>query len=621
MRHNQLFKWMILASLCLFLFIGSPLHAQTQDTFKIKNKTRIKDTLDIYKRIQKSANKYKFTRFIYSTIFIDPAPLKYDKKPLSDAQIVKDPNLVFEGKIIRKITITILDPFGYSANDTSQESINSLQKLGNSVHILSQKRVVQNRLLFKSYDKVFLAKIRESERLLRTANFINDAKIYINASLPLSDSVDIKIRVQDKWTIDPSISIGTTSASIRLRDKNLLGMGHTFDQKFKYDLNSGSQYNNNYIISNIRNTFISANANYFTKKYNQNLGIQFDRPFYSIFTKYAGGASVNKTWGTFLYTDSLEKHTKLNYINMDFWFARGFTIPVSKHNIRTGVRLIAAIRYANLQFQQRPTFNIDTNKSNAHNALYLGSFGLSFRKYYKDQYIYRFGANEDVPEGLLVQALYGYYQKEFTGIWKYRGLEISQGKHIPHFGYISANVNYGTLFQNAKNKNSTLTAGIYYFSNLSLENKWYIRQFVNLKYIQGFNKSPLERITLRSDEMFGFRSGILVGTTKMLLNLSTVMYAPYNLIGFKFAPVVLIGLGMLETRPKSIFTSKIYQSYALGLLIRNESLLNSSFEITGGMYPNLPDQSHAVYKLNPVVSFTLRVMSFAISKPNMVVFE
>ena len=81
---------------------------------------------------------------------------------------------------------------------------------------------------------------------------------------------------------------------------------------------------------------------------------------------------------------------------------------------------------------------------------------------------------------------------------------------------------------------------------------------------------------------------------------------------------MLIGYGMLESDSVKLLNSKIFQSYAIGLLIRNENLLNASFEITYGFYPNLPDNNKAFYRFNPAISFTLKVKSFAISKPDVV---
>ncbi len=218
-------------------FVTSSAKAQIRKPIQIKIDKN--DTLKFYKNIKKVAYKHKFTKFVFHAIFVDPAPLKYDKKPLSDKQKSYDPNLKFSGSIIRSIEVIVLDPFGYSANDTSRIFVNPLQNAANKTHIKTNRWVVKNRLLFKKNESVELLKITESERLLRQARYINDARIFLTNRDEKTDSVDILVIVHDKWTIDPSISAGSTGGTIRLRDKNLLGMGHTFEQKIGYKTSTG----------------------------------------------------------------------------------------------------------------------------------------------------------------------------------------------------------------------------------------------------------------------------------------------------------------------------------------------------------------------------------------------
>ncbi len=603
-------------------FVTSSAKAQIRKPIQIKIDKN--DTLKFYKNIKKVAYKHKFTKFVFHAIFVDPAPLKYDKKPLSDKQKSDDPNLKFSGSIIRSIEVIVLDPFGYSANDTSRIFVNPLQNAANKTHIKTNRWVVKNRLLFKKNESVELLKITESERLLRQARYINDARIFLTNRDEKTDSVDILVIVHDKWTIDPSISAGSTGGTIRLRDKNLLGMGHTFEQKIGYNTSTGYSLSGNYNFSNIRNTYIASDFFYYNSKITTELGVSLERSFYSPLTKYAGGLLFMKTWGTFNLYDSIKAANttyNLDFINSDIWVAKSYRPTKGKSITSRSTNIIGALRYANKWYQAKPDYSIDTAKTNFNSSLYLGSLGYSLRKYYKDQFIYRFGANEDVPEGLMIQMVYGYLNKSTEVSRKYSGIEVSQGKHYPKIGYLSGTISYGTFYKSGEKNNSTFNTGFYYFSDLSLQRKWYVRQFVSGKFTNGFNKPITERITLNAREMFGFNAGTLTGTGKLILNFETVAYAPYNIIGFKFAPVAFIGLGMLQTEATKLFESKIYQSYSIGLLVRNESLLNSSFEITFGAFPNQPGFNKAVYKLNPVTSFTLKVRTFEISKPSPVGYE
>ncbi len=615
-------KISILKIIIIFGIVFHSAHAfsQTRDSVSYKSH----DTLAVYKKLKKAFYKRKFTTLLYDAVFVDPAPKQYDDKPLSDKQKEEDPKKIFEKKIIRTIQITVYDPFGYSVIDTTREAINSFQKLANHYHHTTRHRTIRNNLLFHKNEEVDLLKINESERLLRATGYVNDALIYFT-NVPNTDSVDINVVVQDRWAVDAPVNLSFTSGSGTLRDRNFLGFGQTLEQFGGYDSRSGDyQFSGAYIIENIKKTFIKSSVYYNTTKDVTQVGVALERPFYSVTTKWAGGINVQKNWGVYKYTDTTEKvdyRYHLDNVYTDVWIGRSFNPGFGKPSNRPGTNIIVAGRYINSKFQNRPSFKIDTNKINVNTELEIFSLGFSLRKYYKDQFIYRFGANEDVPEGALIQILYGALHKELTGYRYYSGFELSYGLHLDGLGYISASATYGTFYNKFVHNNGTINAGFYYFSHLMKNSKWYFRQFINYKYVAGFNKLPTERITLRPEELYGFNNGTLTGTSKMILNLEAVTYAPYNIIGFRFAPLILVGFGMLESNEHLLMQSPVYQAYALGLLLRNENLLNSSFQITYGFYPNLPDDNKTWGKFNPVLSFSLKIHTFTISKPTAVVYE
>ena len=580
------------------------------------------DTLKFYKKIKKASYKHKYTKLLYHAIFVDPAPRKYEEKPLSDQQKVEDPNVKYVGKYIREIAVMVYDPFGYSVNDTTRKITNPYQKLGNKYHITTRHHILKNLLLFQVDDTVDLLKVSESARILREARYINDARIYILKAADGSDRVDVRVVVHDRWTVDAPISGGTTGGHVTLRDRNLGGSGQTYEQYIGYTIPSNYyDYRGKYTIANIKRSFVGSEVFYNTTRDKTQTGFSFNRPFFSALAMWAGGIEGKKTWESYPYMDSVDgsapylKKVPLAYIDYDTWVAMSYKPGTGKRKNRRVSNIIIAVRYAGKRFQSRPSFLIDTNMINSNESLYLGSIGFSLSKYYTDQYIFRFGANEDIPEGLMVQLFYGLRERQDIGIRYYTGFSIARGKHLENIGYLSGNASYGTFYNKSVANNATLNLGITYFSDLLRSHKWYYRQFIYFKYVYGINKLPYDKITLRPEELYGFANGSLLGSSKLLLNLEGVTYAPYNLIGFKIAPLALIGFGMLQTDYFKLWKSPVYQAYAVGLLIRNENLLTSSFEVSYGIYPNLPDANKHFYKFNPVVSFKLKVSGFDVSKP------
>ena len=82
--------------------------------------------------------------------------------------------------------------------------------------------------------------------------------------------------------------------------------------------------------------------------------------------------------------------------------------------------------------------------------------------------------------------------------------------------------------------------------------------------------------------------------------------------------LILAGFGLLRTEHYPLLKGPVFQSYAIGLLLRNENLLNASFQVSMGIYPGL--DGHPL-KLNPSLSFSVKFRSFSIPKPSVISYD
>src|SRR5687767_3110063 len=107
-----------------------------------------KDSLRVYKKIKKAAYKYRLTQLAFDAMFRNPEPREYPVQPVVPAnQKHVNPYLLFPGKYIRKIHVTVLDPFGNSVNDTVRRKVDFFQRAGNRMHVTTRRWIVLNRLL------------------------------------------------------------------------------------------------------------------------------------------------------------------------------------------------------------------------------------------------------------------------------------------------------------------------------------------------------------------------------------------------------------------------------------------------------------------------------------------
>lgn len=581
-----------------------------------------KDPQEVYKKIKRFAYKRKFTTLVYNSVFVDPQPNEYPSAPATKNEgKVVNPYLKYSGKTIRKIKIVVYDPFGYSVNDTLPRPINTMQKISNRAHVTTRHWVIDNKLLFKRNDTINALSLSESERLLRQSVYINDARIYIS---PLNDgdSVDVNVIVQDKWAITMPAEATDIGANARFRNYNLFGSGQQFEQFARFTRPNSLDFSGSYTFSNIDHSYISSQLYYVNNKDLTLTGVSFDRPFFSPLAQWAGGLSVSESFGTFYYKDALtlqEKRTELDNLYYDTWIGKSIKVSDKRTFFDQSTNIIVGERFYGNTFQHRPSFAIDPLRLNLNNQTVVGNVGFAVQQFYKDKYIYRFGANEDVPEGLIMQVIYGATQKEFAPLKYYLGGELARSKHYD-FGYLSTTFSYGMFFNRYMPNDITNNLRLYYFSDLFRIGRWYLREFVNYNLVYGINKAANEKTTLTADDLYGFNSGTLAGNTKSVLDIETVAYAPYNLVGFKFAPVLLAGFGMIDNQQQNLLKSNLYQGYSLGLMVRNENLLSSTFQVSFGLYPFQPGGGNYVLKYNPVTSFTLRVRAFSVSKPSFIGF-
>ena len=601
-----------IAVLPCLLALAGPLYAQD-----------VPDTTEtIYEKIERFSEKRKVTRWIHSAIFVPPD--KHEKPPAPALPARRtNPYAKYKGRIVRHILIDVSDPFGYTVEDTAIQTTNGLQRLGNRLHAKSRPRIIRNLLLVRPYDKLDPLKIVESERILRTSPAINDARITVRPIGLKKDSVDLVVRVLDRWSIDVGADGDLTSANGRVTERNLLGLGHELDQRATFDiLDRSLEWRGHHRVYNIGNSYISSFASYYITQPQDHLSLSLDRPFYSPLARWAGGIYLGKHW---IRTPIAYEHDipiafqRIDPVNFDTWVARSF--PLEKDGPESGrvSSIVVGSRIALTRYDQRPPAGDDVNGIYRRNTLFLTGIGLSQRQYYKERYLFRFGLTEDVPEGLLLRFIAGMQKREGQANIPYLGAELARGRNYEGFGYLSYEIAYGSFLGTNGIFDGTFRGGFTYFSELATLGRWHVRQFVRFGSVMGFSKPTYSsRLNLNVQNMYGFESYQLSGTHRTILNFETVGYAPWDLIGFKVAPVLLMGFGVLDEETRPYLSGTVHSSFTLGLLVRNERLLMNTFELALSFYPFIPEEQGSLLLPNAFTNFTPGTRDFSFASPQIV---
>lgn len=595
-----------------------------QLSFSQVPKTRKDSTEVVYKKIEEKSNKTKTGKFFYKLIF------KNTEVKSESPRHKTRPTRKFDGfdsKIIRKIYIKTLDPFGYSVTDTTSYPKRFLSKAGNVLHIKTQNIAIRNLLLIKKNQPLDTLLLRESERLVRSQRYIRRVIIEPRSIPNNPDSVDVYVTALDSWSLIPNGSASSNRTTIELTERNFLGTGHEWDNTFRQNLNDNKKaFSTRYTIPNIVNTYIRTSLNYqIDLDDNYTRSIAVERPFYSPYARWAGGILVETRFQQDSLPDANQNYSYQNfkYNTHDFWAGHSIAIfKESKEFKRNGTNLITAVRFLNTRYTEKPNEIYDTIQFYSGRKLIIGSIGLSTRKFVQDSYIFNYGIIEDVPIGKYYGFTGGYESKNGDKRF-YAGLRATLGNYFK-WGYFSTNYEYGTYFRGPKSEQTAFTIQVNYFTPLFEPGKWKIRQFFRSEVVLGGNRLNTvgDLISINGDSgIQGFNSPKLLGTKKIIFMFQTQSYSPWDLSGFRFSPYINYSFGILGNSKDDFSKSKGFSKIGLGVIISNDYLVFNSFQFSLAYYPSIPFEGSNLFKTNTFKTSDFGYLDFEINKPRTVLYE
>jgi hypothetical protein len=195
------------------------------------------------------------------------------------------------GAVIGEIRVVTEDIFDTS--DPQEDHL--LFRWANALHIQTRPSVIRRALLFKPGDVVSVRVIEETERILRSNNYLYDVKF---RPIAYHDGVvDIEVMTRDTWSIDfglrASRSGGANTGGFAITDRNLLGTGTTLSLGRSSTVDrSGNQFQ----FANDRafGTLASVKYSHATNSDGRSDAAAIVRPFYALDARWAAGVSGSK---------------------------------------------------------------------------------------------------------------------------------------------------------------------------------------------------------------------------------------------------------------------------------------------------------------------------------------
>lgn len=581
---------------CIFYLLQFSLYAQTdtiprslvQDTIaKTKSDTIPKKSLREYLKTRKGLFGKMFKGLTRDTTEVQKAnDLKRNDEPFKQ----------FEGAVIRHITIKDL-PFGTALNDTSQKVVNTFTRIANTLHHTTRSTVIRNNLFFTEHDSLVPYIMADNETYLRQLPYLQDAIIEVVPADSLRlDSVDVYVTVKDVFSLSLSVaSIGLKNTDIAVKEDNITGSGNGFIIHGLYDISRRKNFGGGveYVLRDISSSFINFNVGY-QSYYPDIVGLKEENLYYLKLTKplinrykhwtFELDGAYHSTRNMYSSDSIYFSDKRYRYYNIDAW--AGYNLHATRYSTKAEdkkLRKLIALRLIDQQFQDLPGKYIsqyDWRYANLTGA--IASLSFYRQNFYKSQFIYAFGINEDVPEGLNLTLTAGYTKKQnlsrpFIGFDYERSVFNKKNNYFSYTfraeGYLNHN--------NAEDIN--LFGTIDYFDHLkAMGAKWNQRTFINIGIAKQINTILNEPLYI--DSKYGlpeFRNGPVGGSLRTSIKAESVFYSPWHVESFRFAPFIFSNAGLFTPYNTPINTSNIYTIVGGGLRTRNESLILGTLELKG----------------------------------------
>jgi hypothetical protein len=582
------------------------------------------------------AKKHGIIGRLARTISVEPPGVKPVK--------LANPYLPYTGAIIRNIELVRL---GFERNIYDTNIIKHSFGLGiaKALHKNTKANVIVNDLLFRSGDRLFPNLLADNERLLRDEVYIQDARILVKAIPGTTDSVDVIVITKDVFSLGGSLNITSAKKGIAvLKEENAGGSGTHILASGLYDGGRDPRggYGAEFTRRNIRGSFIDWTTGFQTYSPAFNSGRNevtsiytgFQKPLVTPYIPWTGALNLFYNQTNNNYPDSTYANKyKYSFLDIDGWYGYNFgSKRLLYQNLATRLRKFIAIRAVEQHFTGIPdSFNVYNNNNQLpydyrydNVTAVLGAFNIFKQDFYRTNFIYGFGRDEDVPEGFSASVIGGWTNKD----------SINKNPRVrPYFGFDGQFTHYS---KNGLYSNYILRIGAYnyhhnwedfdilisdsVFTGLKkLDTKWYNRNFFTASITKQISTVLNQPLILQSQ--FGlpyFPMNTFFGDFRTTITAQSVFYNVNKLLGFRFAPFVFGNATLISPINQPMGESDIFTAVGGGIRTRNENLIFGTIELKAYYFPRtVPGMNGWRIELNSNLQFKFN--STFIKQPDFII--
>ena len=538
-----------------------------------------------YDSLEYKAKQSKLISLIYDFLVSPPRPY-VDKEALALEYYSQ-----FEGKLISDITITPLEVFGPTFEDTTRTAKSFIEKTANSLHSKSNLNTIEKLLLFEIGDFLDPDLMYENERIIRSLPYIQDVKLLIEQDSIYKGLVSVHVLTKDRFSLGVSGGVdGGEAAALEIYNQNIFGVGHEISFSFVGNLNREpyTGLETFYKINNIRGKFIDISAGYMNTYEREGFSFIIDKPFITPSIKWGYGGSALRMYRTnrIFDDDPIKTAIPMDLSFKSAWIGRSFQIKPDDYQ---NSQVVLSAAFYNRTYFQRPIPAPENNQYFSNSTFYLAGITFTQRRFIQDQLVYSYGVTEDIPEGFKNEIVYGFDANEF-GNRHYAHLYLSNGNLLANRkGYLYLAGGIGGYFKNEDYEQGQIQGSVNFISRQVNAGRKRFRLFVRANYLLGLRRFEIENLSLsRNSHIRGFSSKKAVGKQRLSMDLEYVLFLRRQFYKFNIALYGFADVGIIGSNKHLIFNENYYSGLGFGVRLHNENLVFKTFQLRLAFYPFPP---------------------------------
>jgi hypothetical protein len=265
----------------------------------------------------------------------------------------------------------------------------------------------------------------------------------------------------------------------------------------------------------------------------------------------------------------------------------GYNIGIHKEILNRN-RMFLAVRYFNGYYLDQPDQQEYQDETKYNNAFgYLSEFTFYRQDYYKTRYVFGFGRTEDVPYGVSL-GFTGGYVRQVHVTRPYLGLKFDYSKANRKGNFVSVKFQTAAYFQDNSLEDNIIQGRVSFFSRLLQLSRHKMRNYVSLSYTQLNNRTVIDWLNISKKEIPGFSADSLDADKRLSLHLESLLYAPWSVLGFRFAPFASIDAVAVNCISCNT-PNEYFWGFSGGFRTRNENLIFGTMEIKLTYIPSNED--------------------------------